>query len=147
MQGRVLAASSVLILVLFSIACEGCNGSAGPKAYGPVVGSRTVDSNGNNYSVTYSCQPDPIPLNEPFSLNLLIIPKRPLQEDILTVKVDAQMPEHLHGMNRRPDIKMEPNSKVVASGMLFHMPGHWQVHIDIARKGITERAQFDLTLK
>src|SRR5947207_12951085 len=51
------------------------------------------------------------------------------------LKVDAQMPEHRHGMNYRPEVKRIaslPNAgqwQVV--GMLFHMPGRWQLQFEV----------------
>lgn len=134
------------VVLACSVACEGCGTSTSGKA-SDLIGTRTIDSNGGAYSISYSCSPDPIPLNEPFELSVRIDPKKKQEGGRLAVRVDAQMPEHFHGMNRKPEIRNPAESQYVASGMLFHMPGHWQVHMDITRNGITERAQFDLTLK
>ena len=30
--------------------------------------------------------------------------------------------------------------------MLFHMPGYWEIHVDITRDEVTERAQFVVNL-
>ena len=34
-----------------------------------------------------------------------------------------------------------------AEGMLFHMPGHWEMYFDITQGGRSERAQVDVDLK
>ena len=47
--------------------------------------------------------------------------------------VDATMPAHRHGMNYRPTLTAKGNGRYVASGFLFHMPGLWQLHFDVAR--------------
>jgi cytochrome c peroxidase len=44
-----------------------------------------------------------------------------------TLAVDAQMPEHRHGMNYRPEVKKVAPGRWRADGLLFHMPGKWQL--------------------
>src|SRR5437762_9673230 len=47
-----------------------------------------------------------------------------------TLQVDAQMPEHRHGMNYRPEVKRLasfPNARHWrVEGLMFHMPGRWE---------------------
>lgn len=33
-----------------------------------------------------------------------------------------------------------------AEGLVFHMPGRWELYIDITDGGVTERAQLDVDL-
>jgi hypothetical protein len=49
--------------------------------------------------------------------------------------VDAQMPEHRHGMNYRPTVSATGNGRYVAEGLLFHMPSRWQLRFDVERDG------------
>jgi cytochrome c peroxidase len=44
-----------------------------------------------------------------------------------TLTVDAQMPEHRHGMNYRPEVNKLGPGRWRAEGLLFHMPGKWQL--------------------
>jgi cytochrome c peroxidase len=44
-----------------------------------------------------------------------------------TLKVDAQMPEHRHGMNYRPEVKRVARGHWQVEGLMFHMPGKWQL--------------------
>ena len=65
----------------------------------------------------------------------------------LQVQVDARMPAHFHGMNRTPKLTRQADGSFTAEGLLFHMPGHWELTFDISRGGKTERAQVDIELK
>ena len=44
-----------------------------------------------------------------------------------SVAIDAQMPEHRHGMNYRPAVKRTGPGRWRAEGLMFHMPGKWQL--------------------
>jgi hypothetical protein len=56
------------------------------------------------------------------------------------------MPAHFHGMNRVAKMS-RAGSAWKAEGLVFHMPGHWELYIDITQGGSTERAQIDVDLK
>ena len=56
-----------------------------------------------------------------------------------SVRVDASMPEHRHGMNYRPRISGDGESWR-AEGLMFHMPGRWEFLVEIRAGGRTERA-------
>src|SRR3954471_16042852 len=47
------------------------------------------------------------------------------------LKVDAQMPEHRHGMNYRPEVKPVSPGLWHVEGLMFHMPGKWQLAFEI----------------
>ena len=46
--------------------------------------------------------------------------------------VDARMPEHRHGMNYRARVS-ESRRNLRGRGLLFHMPGLWQLMFDVER--------------
>jgi hypothetical protein len=112
---------------------------------------RKVESNGGTYTVCFVTAPDPIALNVPFDLKFSVVPKSSpaLSSPVtsLEVDVDARMPAHFHGMNRVPKLARQPDGSFIAEGLLFHMPGHWELYLDITQGGRTERAQFDVDLK
>jgi hypothetical protein len=64
----------------------------------------------------------------------------------VTLRVDATMPEHRHGMNYRPSVVRRGDGVFVADGMLFHMPGRWQLLFDVERGGRVERLSTDIEL-
>jgi cytochrome c peroxidase len=43
-----------------------------------------------------------------------------------SLKVDATMPEHRHGMNYAPTVKKLGPGRWQAEGLMFHMPGRWE---------------------
>ena len=57
------------------------------------------------------------------------------------------MPEHGHGMNRVPRIEAKGGGRFRAEGLLFHMPGKWELYFDVTRGALTERAQADVHLE
>jgi hypothetical protein len=69
---------------------------------------------------------------------------RPLTD--VALAVDASMPEHQHGMTRRPIVKRTENGGFRVEGLLFHMPGRWELYFDVTRAAITERAQVTMEL-
>ena len=46
------------------------------------------------------------------------------------VAVRGWMPDHRHGMNYRPTVTLDGSSGT-AEGLLFHMPGRWQIVLEI----------------
>lgn len=70
----------------------------------------------------------------------LLEPKRAMRAAL----VDAQMPDHVHGMNVAPTILMLEGGGVASEGMLFHMSGRWEVDVDIDDGETIERAQWDI---
>lgn len=127
----------------------GCDPTAPPGSSGQAPQRREVESNNRTYIVSYETVPDPIPLNEPFTLQFDVRPRLPsaARPGELGVEVDARMPAHFHGMTRMPKISRKSDGHYVAEGMLFHMPGHWEVYVDISQGAGVERAQWQVDLK
>lgn len=46
------------------------------------------------------------------------------------VRVDATMPAHRHGMNFKPRVTTVGPNLLRAEGMMFHMPGTWQLSFE-----------------
>ncbi|MEM1009573.1 MAG: hypothetical protein AAGJ35_11275 [Myxococcota bacterium] len=98
------------------------------------------------FRVTYVSRPEPIPLNQTFSLNVRVEAVEKTQNDAqLSVLVDAEMPEHQHGMKQQPKITAQQEGFLV-EGMLFHMPGEWVIHVDIKSAEKTERVSFTVNM-
>jgi hypothetical protein len=62
-------------------------------------------------------------------------------------RIDAQMPEHRHGMNYRPTLAPKGAGRYVAEGLLFHMPGRWELSFDVEGGGRRTRLATDLLLE
>ncbi len=92
----------------------------------------------------------PVPTNEPFDVKLRVTD--PESGDPFTafdaITLDARMPGHDHGMTR--DVELVATDKpgeFVAEGLLFHMIGYWEFHVDVVQGPRMERAQVDTTLE
>ncbi len=104
---------------------------------------------GRNFVIRYRLLPDPIPSNESFALVAWVFAKGDAKTPLADVElsVDAAMPAHHHGMTRTPKIEKRADGSFAASGLLFHMPGHWELYFDVARGALTERAELDVELE
>ena len=102
-----------------------------------------------SFYVAYTTSPSPIPLGEVFGLTVTVSDSGDHSKGVpdSTIAVDALMPAHRHGMNLRPRITAIGDGRFTVDGMLFHMPGPWQILIDVTRDGVTERAVFDVTVE
>ncbi len=59
---------------------------------------------------------------------------------IETLRVNAHMPQHRHGMNYAPRIVALSPGRYRAEGFMFHMPGSWEFVIELRADGRSERA-------
>jgi len=111
------------------------------------VGLRGL-SNDGAWRVKYLTDPDPIPLNEPFAVEVAVFAaedtSRPAEG--IALALDAAMPQHRHGMLRIPRVEARPDGTYAVSGVLFHMPGYWELYLDVTRGAVTERTQFAIEI-
>ena len=87
--------------------------------------------------------PATIELGRHFSVEAIVCASPPPRG----VRVDAQMPEHRHGMNYRAQVSTTAEGRYLAQGLLFHMPGRWQIFFDVERDGRTDRLAADVVLE
>ena len=85
-------------------------------------------------------------VGEHFSVDLAVCPK-PGANKAQGVRVDAQMPDHRHGMNYRPTVTVSGSERYRAQGMLFHMPGRWMIEFQVSDGATTDRITAELILK
>lgn len=92
-------------------------------------------------------RPDPlrIEVSEPFALVVNVCSRLGGAAELLAV--DANMPEHRHGMNYRATIVAKGDGRFRAEGLLFHMPGRWEISFDVRAGGESERLTHDIVLK
>jgi hypothetical protein len=137
----------VLWLLALLTGCAGDGAVAEPPSAVAHEGNGIV-SNDGSYYVIYTTEPEAIPLNETFDVKVRIfdaVDRFRLLTDV-RLDIDGRMPDHRHGMNREPRITRNDDGSFLVTGMLFHMPGYWELHFDITRDGATERAQAEVTL-
>lgn len=102
----------------------------------------TGETADGQWMISWRPRGGPIPTVEPFVLDIKI-EKGSTDVEII---VDAEMPHHGHGMNFIPEVS-GGDGVFVATGLLFHMPGRWELAIDVVKDGITERAQWTVVVE
>lgn len=119
-----------------------------PAMSKPPADAQQTLSNAGSFVVMYVTDPAPIPLNDMFAIDFWVQPMVAEGTAVkqLEIAVDARMPHHRHGMYRVPKVEALPDGHFRATGMLFHMPGYWEIYFDITNKGVTERAQFSVEI-
>jgi len=94
-------------------------GSEAARACTPAIEGTRLES--KSYVLAYRAAPE---VGKHFSVEIAACAKSGPPPKAL--KVDAQMPEHRHGMNYLPEVKPLAPGRWQASGLMFHMPGKWE---------------------
>ena len=102
-------------------------------------------SRGQKYLVCWRSTSGSIPRNREFDLEAWVLKDgAPLRDAVLSVS--AWMPEHGHGLLRRPEVRANGDGSFVIAGMLLHMRGHWQLVFDVLEGTLSEAAECALEL-
>jgi cytochrome c peroxidase len=88
------------------------------------------------YVLVYKTQA--IAVAEHFALEIAACAK-PGHPEPDSLKVDAHMPEHRHGMNYAPAVKAMAPGRWRAEGLMLHMPGRWELVFELRAGGLTDR--------
>jgi hypothetical protein len=86
-----------------------------------------------NYQVLYRTQPAPLKVGQHFAVEFAVCPAPE------SVRVDAWMPAHKHGMNYRPTIAATGDGRYRAEGLMLHMAGNWELVFEVRAKDSVER--------
>ncbi len=97
-------------------------------------------TDGGSFMVAYSTMPGEVPLNEDFMVMVQLTDMDGNPVQATTVDVDANMPDHGHGMNVDPMIMDMGDGMWHADGMRFHMEGYWELEVMVDG----ELATFDM---
>ena len=112
---------------------------------GDLAGSRHVVESAH-YAIAYALTPDPIPVGQHFVVEFAVC-ARAGSRSPQAVRVDANMPDHKHGMNYRPGVTTNGAGTYRAEGLLFHMPGRWHLTFDLVTGATTERVTETILLE
>lgn len=118
-----------------------CCGVSGAWACTPDLGAgkgakvQTVES--KKYALAFRTQPEKVAIGSHFAVELAVCANEGAATPE-TVRVDAHMPEHRHGMNYKTTVT-GGNGKYRAEGLMFHMPGRWEYIFELRAGGATER--------
>lgn len=99
----------------------------------------------DHYMVAFRPEPMRIEVGQPFSLLFNVCTKSNSPAELLAV--DAVMPEHKHAMNYRTTIVAGRDGRYRVDGLVFHMPGRWELSIDVRAGEESERLTHDFILK
>lgn len=101
------------------------------------------------YALTFRTQPEKIEIGKHFALELALCAKEGAAAPE-SVRVDAHMPEHRHGMNYKTTVTSISPGKYRAEGLMFHMPGRWEYIFEVRTAGansVTERLTTNAVLQ
>ncbi|MCB9777045.1 MAG: hypothetical protein H6742_00610 [Alphaproteobacteria bacterium] len=105
---------------------------------GAVDYSRTQDTDGGSWSVTWTPSIDPVPMNQNFDVALDVTPA----DGVSITRIDATMPAHGHGMNVTPELVDNGDGTATASPFNLHMEADWLIEVDVSGDAGTETASF-----
>ena len=136
MRGILLALVGAALTTVVVEASQPCEV---PRAFQPSGRLRSSD-----VTVLFRTVPPTIEIGRHFTVEAVVCSPAPMPTRL---RVDALMPEHRHGMNNRPTVIKSGDGVYVAEGMLFHMPGRWQLIFDVERDGRVERLSTEMELE
>ncbi|MBM3646455.1 MAG: hypothetical protein FJX11_01555 [Alphaproteobacteria bacterium] len=131
-----------LVAALFALLCAPSAWASCPLDLGRGTGLVVFSS---HYIVAFRPEPIRIEVGDPFSLLINACTRNNRAAEL--VAVDAQMPEHRHGMNYRPTIVSLGDGRYRVDGMVFHMPGRWEISMDVRAGEESERLSHEFILK
>lgn len=92
--------------------------------------------------LAWRAEAGPIAVSRPFALLVTLCPP-----EARLLRVDASMPEHRHGMNYRPSLQPLGDGAWRAEGLLWHMPGRWELRLEVEAAGTTHTLRQSVTLR
>jgi hypothetical protein len=119
-------------------AADNCGGALAATSSARVESERLV--------IAYRTDPAPVVIGQHFSVEAAVCP-REAGAAATGLRVDAHMPDHRHGMNYRAVVTPRGDGRYVAEGLLFHMPGRWQLVFDVTSGGRNERLVRDVVVE
>ena len=102
----------------------------------------TAATDGGTFMVSYTTDPSPIPPADYFTVTATVTAAdgTPLSSGAL-VDMDADMPDHDHGMNVSPEVTDNGDGTHTGSPFLFHMTGDWRLRFAVTADGAVEIAE------
>ena len=98
------------------------------------------------YALAFRTQPEKIEIGQHFAVELALCAKDGAAAPE-SVRVDAHMPDHRHGMNYKTTVASTGAGRYRAEGLMFHMPGRWEYIFEVRAAGANERLTKSVMLK
>jgi hypothetical protein len=107
---------------------------------------RVAPSASGRYTLRWRPLAPEVPNNEPFELEFFL-EKDGAPAPGAEVVVRGWMPDHGHGMVRRPEVLDRGDGSYLVRGMLLHMSGLWELFFDVYEPGARkDRVRFEIRL-
>ena len=147
-----------VLVVILGLGVAGCDEKTPAPEVGAEVDAQMSDANQIEWRSAESAaggafvrwRPlvEPIPVGDLFDAEVELFTDATMSQRIEfeTVRLDAGMPHHGHGMNVEATMIRRGAGDYLARGMLMYMPGRWQVYVDFIEDGRLERAQWSMWL-
>ena len=103
-----------------------------------------IDS--GDIAVAWRTEPTPIPVGQHFRIVVVACTSVGAPFDG-PIAVDASMPAHRHGMSYLPSVTPGGAGRFVVEGMLFHMPGHWEIVVRAGANPVRARLVTNVTVE
>jgi len=104
-------------------------------------GGEVKQAQSARYLVLYRTHPSPLRVGQHFTVDFAVCPAPE------SVRVDAWMPEHRHGMNYRPTVTATGEGRYRAEGLMLHMAGKWELIFEARAKDSVERVAQTIRLE
>jgi hypothetical protein len=98
-------------------------------------------------AVAYRTEPAKIAVGKPFSIEVVACVDGEKRMAPSRIRVDAGMPMHGHGMNYTPSEKKLGPGHSTFDGLVFHMPGNWQITFDVYEGDTRKRLTRNVTVR
>lgn len=119
---RRLVVAGLLGCALAGAACAGCADKLAAKG--------RQQAEGGGLQVAFVARPWPVRVGRHFGVDVVVC--APAGGATPTsLRIDADMPAHRHGMNYRATVKPLGGGRFAAEGLMFHMPGRWRFIFDL----------------
>ncbi len=134
------AVASVAVLMALSVASLSASTAvaADLRSCGEALPANRTLIEAPGYTLAFATVPAPIEIGSHFVVDFAVCPLGNAAKP-QAVRVDATMPEHRHGMNYQPSVVLLPTGIYRAEGLLFHMPGRWDLTFDLVDGERTQR--------
>ena len=103
--------------------------------------------NDGGTAVAYKTNPTRIEVDKPFSIEVVACVDGEKHMASSRIRVDAGMPMHGYGMNYKPSERKIGPGHSSFDGMVFHMPGHWQIMFDVYEGDKRQRLNQKISVK
>ena len=134
-----ITAASLLLLAASPALADHC-----PKDRLAVLPGQIADG---GTAVAYRTNPEKIAVGKPFSIEVVACTHGEKRMAPSRIRVDAGMPMHGHGMNYKPSEKRHGPGHSTFDGMVFHMPGKWQLTFDVFDGDKRQRLTENVTIR